>query len=515
MLLNGANAACIKPAQFGTKVEVVRLAVVTIATRTIEMKRLVLPFAVAALFVVGLALVETSGYVLQAQTAAAQDAKATRSTRLMSSPGEQAQVVTTVRSGATLSILETKGRWYRVRVNGRTGWITRSNVAVPQQARTPVRTTRRRAFVEGRSTNRKRPRSAPSDRVGADAISDDVDDGFDDDNDDGFGDEDDDDEKTAPAPDTVVAVSDTRIRKSPSNRAKSVARARSGDTLFVIERDDKWLKVENQDGEEGWIAAKYVDAGDYNYKKVGYRYYGGLGYSTISQAFSTPNDCDLCNYSLSSGAMAVSIGGDVIYDYDKDYLIAGDLNYTYTRANPGIRFVDADQNPADISFQMHRIDVGARAGYKLGKETGMAAYGRVGYHYNRFGIDDVENFTVNLPRIPSEILSGFTVGVLLDVPQFNPKFAFRLGADMLINGTRVQTRGLEDGLLSDSSAIWGHARVDYKWKPDMKITGQYYYSGLSTKWTGTNGDSLRDHAAAEAKRDDVVHAMFLGLSKAL
>jgi hypothetical protein len=149
----------------------------------------------------------------------------------------------------------------------------------------------------------------------------------------------------------------------------------------------------------------------------------------------------------------------------------------------------------------------------------MAAYGRLGYHYNRVGIDDVEKFAVNLPKLPSEILSGITVGVMLDVPRFNPKFAFRISADYLISGERVQTLGLEDGLLSDSSGIWGAARVDYQWKPDMKITGQYNYSGLKTVWQGAAPVSMRDHTAAAgdpgAERSDVVHTLYLGLSRAL
>lgn len=490
------------------------------------MKRYLFLLTLTTTFLLSASFADTLGLTGDANVAQADDVQATRSAAIMASPGEQARAVTRVRAGTKMTVLERKGRWLKVRVNGRTGWITQSNVS-SGQARTPVRKQRRRAFVEGRSKSRSSDRKgAPSDRVGADAMASDGfdddedfdDDDFDDDDDDddeGFDDDDDDDDAEV-APETVVATAKIRMRRKPSNKAKAIGKARSGDRLFVIERDGSWIKVENNDGETGWVRSSDVENGSFKYKKYNMRYFGSLGYEAISQDFSTPNDCTLCNYKLSSGAMAINLGGEVIYDYSKEYLVAGEANYRYTRANPGIRFVDPnDGTPADISFQVHRIDVGARVGYKLGKATGMAAYGRVGYHYNRFGVDEVENFAVNLPRIPSEILSGFTVGVLLDVPQFNPKIAFRIGADILASGTRVQTAGLEDGQLSDSAAIWGHARLDYQWKPNMKVTGQYHYTGYTTKWQGMAEASMRDHASTEAQRNDVVHALFVGVSKAL
>lgn len=516
------------------KVEVNMPAIIKYSkTGTVQMKRYFILFCFVTTGLLGGAAVETLGLVTDAKTADAEDGRATRSASVMVSPGEQSGTVTRVRAGDQMSVIEKKGRWLKVRVNGRTGWITRSSVS-SGQARTPVRKTRRRAFVEGRSKKRSsKGRSARSDRVGADAMSDDDDDGFeddfDDDEDDDFDDDedDDDDDDDEPEVDTVVVTANTKMRKKPSSKAKSVGKARSGDRLFVIERDGDWIKVENSDGDEGWVRAKHVAGGAYKYSEYNIRYFGSLGYSAVSQSFSTPDACPLCNYSLASGALTVGLGGDVIYDYSEEYLIAGDLNYRYTRANPGIRFVDpANMMPSDISFQEHRIDIGVRAGYKLGKETGMAGYGRIGYHYDRFGIDDVENFAVNIPKLPSEILAGVTVGVMLDVPQFNPKFAFRLSADMLISGDRVQTAGLEDGVVSTADAIWGVARLDYRWKPEMKITAQYHYSGLTTEWQGRAPNSMRDQQIAKdaldpavdqlvAKRSDVVHALFVGVSKAL
>jgi hypothetical protein len=49
----------------------------------------------------------------------------------------------------------------------------------------------------------------------------------------------------------------------------------------------------------------------------------------------------------------------------------------------------------------------------------------------------------------------------------------------------------------------------------MKVTGQYHYTGYTTKWQGMAEASMRDHASTEAQRNDVVHALFVGVSKAL
>src|ERR1041384_2876653 len=84
----------------------------------------------------------------------AEKVKSNQSTKLYSRAGEQAPVILTVKSGQTMTLLAKDGRWIKVRVSGRTGWIPRSKVDLPEGDEEIARNTRRRPFVDGRSTKR-------------------------------------------------------------------------------------------------------------------------------------------------------------------------------------------------------------------------------------------------------------------------------------------------------------------------------------------------------------------------
>src|SRR3954462_8695946 len=86
-------------------------------------------------------------------TAHAEKVKANQSTKVFSRPGEQAKVVLKVKSGQGMTVLAKEGRWIKVRVQGRTGFVPRSTVDMSDDDEI-VRNTRRRPFVDGRSTKR-------------------------------------------------------------------------------------------------------------------------------------------------------------------------------------------------------------------------------------------------------------------------------------------------------------------------------------------------------------------------
>jgi SH3-like domain-containing protein len=485
--------------------------------------------------------------------ARAESVEARQSAEVLASPGEQARVVTRVRAGTEMTVLQRSGRWLKVRVNGRTGWLPRSVIAAAERGE---RVTRRRPFVEGRSS-RRGARSAPRDRVGADVV--DGEEGFidedeppksrkpsksstkkprrdddrraraddrDDDEDDGDedldaagDDEDEGDEEEAAVKRPkvrVVVVSAAALRSRPSKKAKELDAMAEGTRVMVLEEDGDWLRVKREDGDEGWVRSGEVgDAPAYRYAKMGWRASAGLGYASLSQSFSSNSAATLGNYDVSAGAFALAVGGEVIYDYSADYLIAGDLGYRYGIATPGIRFVDGDQ-AVDTGYKTHDLDVGAAFGYKLHRQTGMAVYGRLGYHYGMFQVDNVSDFAANPAKLPTENLQGLTVGAYLDVPRLAARWAVRGGIDtMPVLASRTQTVGLEDGAVSDTFGLSASLRGIYDWREKLKASAQLSYVYSETKWTGAAAGSMRDHAvdSNQAVRTDGSFVLLLALSR--
>ena len=75
-----------------------------------------------------------------------------------------------------MTLLAKDGRWLKVRVQGRTGYVPRSKVDMADDDDI-ARNTRRRPFVDGRSKRRGfGSEEGPDDRVGADAVGDGQDD---------------------------------------------------------------------------------------------------------------------------------------------------------------------------------------------------------------------------------------------------------------------------------------------------------------------------------------------------
>ncbi|MEO6774375.1 MAG: hypothetical protein ABI467_15370 [Kofleriaceae bacterium] len=103
-------------------------------------------------------------------SAFAEKVKTNQETRVLNHPGEQGKLVIKVKEGKQMTLIGTEGRWLHVRVSGRTGWVPRSKVemADPDEI---ARNTRRRPFVDGRSSHRGfGSEEAPEDRIGADAV---------------------------------------------------------------------------------------------------------------------------------------------------------------------------------------------------------------------------------------------------------------------------------------------------------------------------------------------------------
>jgi hypothetical protein len=100
----------------------------------------------------------------------AEKVKANQETKLFARPGERAKVILKVTEGKQMTVLAKEGRWLKVRVMGRTGYVARSTVDQPDGDEM-ARNTRRRSFVDGRGTKRGfGGQEGPDDRIGADAV---------------------------------------------------------------------------------------------------------------------------------------------------------------------------------------------------------------------------------------------------------------------------------------------------------------------------------------------------------
>jgi hypothetical protein len=120
---------------------------------------------------------------------------------------------------------------------------------------------------------------------------------------------------------------------------------------------------------------------------------------------------------------------------------------------------------------------------------------------------------VNIARLPSENLSGFTLGGRVDAPRLTETIGANLQGAYLLNGAREQTVGLEDGQQSSVKAMWATGQLVYQWKPDMKLVGAYRYYYSKTEFAGAAAGSMRTHNATQAQRADAVHTVSVGLGK--
>jgi uncharacterized protein YgiM (DUF1202 family) len=489
--------------------------------------------------------------VLVLPSALAERVKTTQTTKVMKRPGEKSAVITRIEKGRTLTVIAKDGRWMKVRVNGRTGWIARTTVT-SASAREVPRNTRRRPFVDGRSTRRGWSGEAPDDRVGGDAVDDDDEDDarprkpakakpkpkakakakpkakakakprprardLDDDDDlDEIDCDDDDceDEERAAAPkERVVMVTAPRakLRAKPTEKGRSRGKVKKGAKLVVLEQKTGWMLVEDPDGDAGWIrTADVSEPGLRPHREI--RVQARLGFERMAQVFRSNGNGNLPNYDIGAAAAAVSLRGDVLQKYKASYLIGVDLRYDLGRSSPGIR-VESGGAAADVPYTTHDLGVRAIAGYDLHHRTGAAALGRVGYHYGLFQIANVGDFTKNLAHLPSETLTGFTIGAGAEAPRVTDKIGVRVAVDYLAVGSRAQTVGLEDGQVSTAQAAWANLVVNYAWKPGMTIDFGYNYEWAKTVWSGAVPASMRGTGATEAARKDTGHALSVGLAR--
>lgn len=240
---------------------------------------------------------------------------------------------------------------------------------------------------------------------------------------------------------------------------------------------------------------------------------GALGYSMVSQDFTTPDFCTMCNYTIEIGAPSANVGADIDATYGSRYLFAADVQYEYAASQ--IHLVSSGgPEMVETGFQLHRFNAGAQAGYEVDKSSAIAAYGRTGVKYESRVIEN-QDLSTNTAKLPSELHSGVTVGAMVEFAKLTPKASLGVSADMLLFGKVQQTEGLTDGINSSTKAYYMGAELDYQWTATTNVTWNYGYSTHRTTWQGWDPTSLRDHQAGYASRSDSVHTLFAGLSTSL
>ena len=497
----------------------------------------------------------------------AEKAKTNDNAKVYNRKGEQGKVVVKVKEGQTLTVIGKEGRWLKVRVSGRTGYIPRSKVDLPEGDDEEIsRNTRRRPFVDGRGTKRGfGGEEAPDDRIGADAAEPsggddsagdddgdggkgkgksegkgkggDDDDSGDASNDDGAepssGKSSDDDaepkDDSEPVDDRMRARvhSKTVVYNEASKDSGEAFKAKPSDVLFVDSRKGKWTEVSVEEGDIGFIETSKLEFDDDGGGGGGGSHAtmvdasARLGFMLVSQNLVSSGGTTKWpdKYKVGSSSVALALGGSVLRPYKKRYLVGGELTYDLAKAIPGIAFdPDGAAGPMPSSttgFTIHNINLRAVGGYDLHKHNGMVVFAHLGYHYEAFLIADVKDLAKNTARLPSEVISGPMLGAALAIPKMTDKIGLRFSLDaILVAGSVTQTKNLEDGASPSVKRITFGGGMTYRWKPQMDLQVTYDLNYASLSFGAPVATSMRGHTGTSASRTDLNHLIAFGIAKA-
>lgn len=500
------------------------------------------------------------GSTLYAAHAQAEKVHTNATTKLFAKPGEKETVLFTVKSGQAMTVLSKDGRWLKVRFSGRTGYIPRSKVDLPEGSDDIQRNTRRRPFVDGRTTKRGfgADEGTADNRVGADATgagggsdSDDSDDSGgdkkkkpakkpegkkkhpkggddgDDSDDSSSGDKSgDDDVKATDEGDqrpTAHVTESTTIHEKPNKSSDVAFKAKPSQQLFVEDTKGKWTEVSVEEGDIGWVLTDKLDIDDSGdggggprKRMMDLRARGGV--MIISQGVRTTGGKQTVpdNYNIGTSAAAIDLGGGVVYPYDKDYYIGAELAYQYALAIPGVPYKDpTTMVTSTTGFTVHDLDLRAVGGYDLHNKRGMVVWARLGFRYQSYLVANVTDLTKNTARIPSETFKSPTIGAALSIPRMTPTIGLNFHLDLAAVGTSVsQTKNLEDGATPSGKMYCLGAIFTYKWKPDINIAATYDLALASYDFGAPMATSMRNHTGTDVTRSDTFHILTVGINKA-
>lgn len=508
-------------------------------------------------------------------SADAEKARAKNTAKVYNRAGERGKIVVKLKSGQVMRILRKEGRWYKVRVKGRTGWIPRSKVELLEEEM--VRNTRRRPFVDGRSTKRGFGSGAPDDRVGEDATVDrgGGDDEEDDGGDEGGGDDEEDDggddkptpkpkkpkkpkvtKKPKPAADDAIIDDDdeesdfegdepaddggdeegdddeessnqvrAHVKKKvavfydPDEDSEEAFTAKPDMVLFPTgKKKGDWIEVETDEGDIGYVRESSLEMDDEGGGDSGPRgkakidLRGRLGFTIIQQGMRTAGG----NPTERPDNYNLSTSAATV-------ALGGTYLRPYSKAYviggelaigiaKAIPGIKVDaMNTTGITV----YDINARAmfGKDFKNKRGMVAYGRLGFRYYSYQVSNATDLTKNTARLPSEIIKAPTIGAAFAIPKLTDKIGLDFSLDaMVIGASMQQTKNLEDGDKADAKGICAGIGLTYRWKPKMDIYGTYGLAYTTYAFGAPLATSMRGHTGTDVNRTDVFHAITVGVN---
>jgi uncharacterized protein YgiM (DUF1202 family) len=478
----------------------------------------------------------------------AEKVKTNQTTKLLSRPGERGKALLTVEEGKKMTVIAKDGRWLKVRVAGRTGWVPRSKVDVSDEI---ARNTRRRPFVDGRGKGRGfGGEEGPGDRIGADAVGEGVEPNTEDEPS-GKGDP---DEAEDPEPssgkgdkadkadkgeeeeeeegeegeegedeDAVVIEEDSaEARPTARVKAKTVALAEPDEeseesfdaspsmVLYPTgNKQGKYTEVETEDGDLGYVLTSSLevdevegdegDEGGPRARQIDAR--ARLGVTFFSQS---PNP----GLKLTTLAATIALGGGITMPYKTKFIVGGELTYDYARG--GVRNPDG---VGTTGIGLHNLRLRALGGYDLKKPNGLALFGRLGLHYQSYQVANVQDLTKNKAKLPSEIITAPAIGIGMAIPQLTKKIGVRASLDTILFSSVSQTKNLEDGASPSARGALFEAAMMYRWRKGMEIAVIYDLTYFSMAFGARVPTSKRDPVMGTVSRGDQFHAFTVGLGK--
>jgi SH3-like domain-containing protein len=423
------------------------------------------------------------GLLLLARPVRAEERSTTTAVALRKQPGESQPAVATLPAGTTVEVLETRGRWLRVRAGKARGWLTRTTVTTGAAVAPP-------------------PATAPSARADSRL--------------------------------TVEVVGPGAVlRRRPDGAAPVVARFAAGVRLSVVDAGDRvWIQVRDAAGRAGWVERERVDNGGGAVAApppsrsgarprpaglgsaaaavaaapgargpIAVRATAALGYRSLDERFSSNGGGGLAAYLISADAAVAEVGLDARTRPAGPLQLGVDGGLRLSYSSPGIDYGGPSMPAGEIPFRMFEVEAGLRAGYH---RAGLDLALRAGGFYGAFLADEV----ANAGRLPRESLLAATAGLRVDLAPAGSRVGLTGSFDLALAGRREQTRGLEDGERSDAGALWAGLVVHYRLHPRLVLLGAYGYERATTRWQGA---SSRQPDVTDAERVDASQILQIGL----